>query len=116
MQLDEFGRLPVVYEGRVKPLDTVARNMLRYLSGKQTYVDKDGKTQPAIKWFLDVAAGDEDSRKDKVFRIENIEVLEMLGLKRRAGLSLCHSMSSSKQLGRVGTAEPSWPRRSSRPR
>ena len=29
MQLDEFGRLPVVYEGRVKPFDTLARNMLR---------------------------------------------------------------------------------------
>src|SRR5690606_2733869 len=32
MQLDEFGRLPVVYEGRVKPLDTVARNVLRTVS------------------------------------------------------------------------------------
>lgn len=86
MQLTEFGRLPVVYEGRVKPLDTVARNMLRYLSGKQTYVDQDDKTQPAIKWFLDVAARDDDSRKDKVFRIENIEVLETLELTRRSGL------------------------------
>jgi ABC-type transport system involved in cytochrome c biogenesis permease subunit len=86
MQLEEFGRLPVVYEGRAKPFDTVARNMLRYLSGKQTFVDADGKTQPAIKWFLDVIASNKEARTARVFRIEHVEVLETLGLKRREGL------------------------------
>ncbi len=54
MQLEEFGRLPVVYEGRVKPLDTVARNVLRTVSDRQTFRDESGKSQPAIKWLLDV--------------------------------------------------------------
>jgi ABC-type transport system involved in cytochrome c biogenesis permease subunit len=90
IQIDEFGRLPLVHEGRVKPFDTVARNALRYLSGKQTFVDETGKSikpsQSADKWLLDVIARPEDAVKHKVFRIENIEVLDMLGLKRREGL------------------------------
>ncbi len=85
MQLTEFGRLPLVYEGRVKPFDTVARNMLRYLSGKQSYVDAKDNTQPAIKWFLNVIARNDEARTDRVFRIESLEVLETLGLKRRQG-------------------------------
>jgi len=90
MKLDEFGRLPVVHEGRVKPLDTVARNMLRYLSGKQTFTDTSGKApkkqQPAIKWFLDEIASPDAARQHAVFRIENPEVLKAMGLERREGL------------------------------
>jgi ABC-type transport system involved in cytochrome c biogenesis permease subunit len=86
LQVDEFGRLPLVYEGRVKPFDTVARNALRYLSGKQSFVDEAHKKQPAIKWLLDVIARPEEAVKHKVFRIENIEVLDTLGLKPREGL------------------------------
>ncbi|MEX0677961.1 MAG: cytochrome c biogenesis protein CcsA [Pirellulales bacterium] len=86
MKLDEFGRLPVVYEGRVKPIDSLARNTLRYLSGKQFYKDESGQTQPAIKWFLDTVAQPEGvARKHKVLRIDNLEVLNMLGLQRREG-------------------------------
>ena len=89
MQIDEFGRLPMVYEGRVKPFDTVARNMLRYLSGKQWFEDETGKVAkkaPAIKWFLDLVARPDDALKHKVFRIENFDLLKTLGLKRREGL------------------------------
>ena len=33
MHLDEFGRLPVVHEGRLKPFDTLARNTLIHGGG-----------------------------------------------------------------------------------
>ena len=89
IQLDEFGRLPLVYEGRVKPYDTLARNMLRQISDYQTFTDESGdevvKRQPAIKWLADVASGSPDVFKHKVFRITNLEVLQTLGLKRREG-------------------------------
>ena len=29
MDLDAFGRLPIMFEGRIKPIDTLARNSLR---------------------------------------------------------------------------------------
>ncbi len=89
MQLDEFGRLPLVFEGRVKPFDTLARNTLRQISNKQTFEDTSGKEpvkrQPAIKWLLDVISSSPDAFKHEVFRITNLEVLQTLGLERREG-------------------------------
>ncbi|MCA9166833.1 MAG: cytochrome c biogenesis protein CcsA [Planctomycetales bacterium] len=35
--LVEFGKLPLVYQGRVKPYDTLARNTLRYLADAETF-------------------------------------------------------------------------------
>ena len=51
-QLDKFAALPVIGNGRVKPLDSEARISLMIISGKQTFKDLDGRTQPAIKWLL----------------------------------------------------------------
>jgi ABC-type transport system involved in cytochrome c biogenesis permease subunit len=86
LNLYEFGKIPVVEQGRVKPLDTVARNTLRIISDKQTFTDEDGHRQPAIRWLADVIADPETAEKHRVFRIENMEVLDTLGLQRRAGL------------------------------
>ncbi len=89
MQIGEFGRLPVVYQGRLKPLDTLARNSLMVISDRQTFRDENGTAQPAIRWLLDVMTdqlGNDAARRHKVFRIENDEVLNTLGLEPRSGL------------------------------
>jgi ABC-type transport system involved in cytochrome c biogenesis permease subunit len=100
MRLEEFAALPVLDNGRVKPFDTLARNSLMIISGKQTYVDEKDHRQPAIKWLLDTMtsgmvfkrANLEQGRhfpiageKHKVFRIDNFDVLTMLGLQPREG-------------------------------
>jgi ABC-type transport system involved in cytochrome c biogenesis permease subunit len=79
----QFGELPLVYEGREKPFDTLARNSLRIISDKQTYQDADGHTQPAVRWLLDVITDRRAAEEHKVFRIENLELLDTLGLERR---------------------------------
>mgnify|MGYP003850691097 CR=1 FL=1 len=38
-----FGRLPVLVNGRLKPLDTVARSSLLQLQGRQTVTTPDGR-------------------------------------------------------------------------
>lgn len=78
-----FGKLPVVYEGRVKPLDTLARNTLRAMSDYQTFRDAGGKRQPAIRWLLDVMVGAEEAETAPVLKIDNPEILDTLGLERR---------------------------------
>jgi cytochrome c-type biogenesis protein CcsB len=85
MDIYEAGKLPVIEKGRVKPLDTLARNSLRIISNRETFEDKLGDEQPAIRWLLDVISGSEDAEKHKVFRIENLEVLATLGLEKRHG-------------------------------
>ncbi|MDA1164099.1 MAG: cytochrome c biogenesis protein CcsA [Planctomycetota bacterium] len=81
--LQEFGKLPLVYEGRVKPFDTLARNSLRILSNRETYKDKNGDTQPAILWLLDVIANPSAAREHRVFRIDHPQILKQLELERR---------------------------------
>ncbi len=80
-----IGGLPVLDQGRSKPLDTVARNTLLAVSKKQTFVDQDGKRQPAIVWLLDHMSGSERATKHKIVRIEHQGVLDLLGLKEEGG-------------------------------
>lgn len=54
-KLNEFSKVPISYEGRVMPLDSLAANTLRILSGKST-LTIDGKTEPAIRFLTDVLA------------------------------------------------------------
>ncbi|HLW66215.1 MAG TPA: cytochrome c biogenesis protein CcsA [Gemmataceae bacterium] len=82
-------QIPVVDGGRVKPLDTVARTALRIVSGRESfYIGKE--EQPAIRWALDVMSFDPDDKDSpvwnyEVFRIENDQVLNLLGLKPKEG-------------------------------
>jgi ABC-type transport system involved in cytochrome c biogenesis permease subunit len=94
--LYEFGQIPIAFEGRVKPLDTLARNTLRIVSNTETFLDRTkdekGKREPAIKWFLDVVTNREVTKGDKkvvaaeehqVFKIDNFDVQSLLGLQPR---------------------------------
>lgn len=78
-----FGQLPVVSEGRAKPIDTLARTSLLAISGRQTYVDANGKSQPAVRWLLDVLARPDQAFTHRVFRIENFDVQNLVGVKPR---------------------------------
>ncbi|HTI52013.1 MAG TPA: cytochrome c biogenesis protein CcsA, partial [Planctomycetaceae bacterium] len=143
------GKVPILYQGRAKPLDTLARNTLQIISDKETFVgpmdevmlrEKWGSVeakvkgqwkalasedlsklanepepvaalakrieektkansseindflykatsarQPAIRWLLDVISQRAVADAHRVFRIDNLEVLDMLGLSRREG-------------------------------
>ena len=91
-----FGRLPVAKGGRVKPLDSLARNTLLVLSDKQKayrpHPDAEkaakGKTKsaPAVAWLLDSLSGAERADEYLAFRVESGEVRDLLGLPARKGL------------------------------
>lgn len=88
MQIYEFGELPLVYEGRVKPYDTVARNMLQVLSGRQEVgvINDQGDVTghlPAIRWLLDVVSNAPGFNDHRVFRVENVDLLDSLDLPKR---------------------------------
>lgn len=88
--LYRFGQLPVVADGRSKPVDTLARHVLLAISGKSTWKHSSWKedkepSQPAVKWFLDMMATPRVGAEHHVIRIENLEVQELLGLERREG-------------------------------
>ncbi len=87
--LAAFGRIPVVYQGRVKPLETAAQSALLEISGKTTVKlghEKDAKTISAIQWMLDVVSESDAADEYEVFRVENLELHETMGVIKREGM------------------------------
>jgi len=88
----DFGKLPVVMNGRVQPMDSVARNTLLLMRSKSTLaVEPEGemsdmakmfktKRVPAIDWLLGVMTHPDAAEKQKIFRVDHPEVKSLLKL------------------------------------
>ncbi len=85
--VDRFAALPIAHGGRIKPIDTLARNTLQFLSARQEVLPagEGGRKISAAQWLLDLIADRPEASNHRVFRIENLEVLESLGLEVRPG-------------------------------
>lgn len=81
LDMGSFQKLPVQEGGRIKPIDTIARNNLLMLRGKQTVPlpDSPNKKLSAIQWLMDVTMRPEVANTYKIFRIDNPEVLGLFG-------------------------------------
>jgi ABC-type transport system involved in cytochrome c biogenesis permease subunit len=87
--LEPMSRFPISYNGRIKPLDTLARVKLQLLSTRETF-RPDGKTvRPAILWLIETMTADAQREGKnanppafdyKVFRIDDMDVKNFLGL------------------------------------
>ena len=79
-----FSRLPVLAGGRIKPLDTVARNSLLILRGKQTVRLAGAKPMDppieASRWLADVLFNAPVADSYPVFVVANQDVLALCGL------------------------------------
>jgi len=76
----EFGKLPVLMDGRFQPLDSVGRNSLLQIRTKQTVLLDNSQTMSAAEWLLEMMMKPEQSNDRKIFRIDNAEVLDLLKL------------------------------------
>jgi hypothetical protein len=74
-----FGKIPVLVGGRVKPIDTVARNSLLIIHTKSTVRLANGKTLTALEWLADVLFKPAAADRYPVFVISNAEVLGLFG-------------------------------------
>ncbi|MDP6753735.1 MAG: cytochrome c biogenesis protein CcsA [Verrucomicrobiota bacterium] len=79
-----FGRLPVLLDGRIQPIDATARNAMQVIRHKSTgrYARDGGEVEtiPAIEWLLELAAKPDVARTRPVFRIDNEEIKDHLRL------------------------------------
>ncbi len=71
-----FKSIPVLHEGRIKPLDTYARTLLVQFSGKDNYEHTD-----AVLWLAKLLFTPENTVKDKVFLINNPDIATALNIK-----------------------------------
>src|SRR4051812_7617265 len=74
-----LGKLPVLVGGRIKPLDTVARNALLIAHGKQELRLEDGRRLSAIQWLADTLFNPPVADEYPVFLVQNSDVLGLLG-------------------------------------
>ena len=73
-----FSKLPILHEGRVKPIDTFARSELEIFYGGDHLPD-----QPASAWLLRVLFDPYAAYEKPIFRVSNPQVLDALELERR---------------------------------
>ena len=78
--LDGFSRLPVLANGRIKPLDTIARTSLLSMQGRQRVNDANGETIAPITWLLDVFYRPDIADDYRTFEIVHPGVLDICGL------------------------------------
>ena len=82
----DYGDIPIQENGRIKPLDTFARNHLLAMYSKRSLKtpalskNSDSGKLSAIDWFFDSALNPNGADKYKVFNIKNPEVVGSLGL------------------------------------
>ncbi len=90
-----FSRLPVLVNGRVKPLDTVARSSLLVICGA-TYNDSsqssliftpDKRQLNPDEWLLDVLFRPAQADTYQVIAVDNPDLLTLLNLRREEGLA-----------------------------
>ena len=62
-----FSELPVQVGGRIKPLDSVARNTLLILANRQKVITPEGNTLSPIEWFMDLTMRPEIADTYKTF-------------------------------------------------
>jgi ABC-type transport system involved in cytochrome c biogenesis permease subunit len=79
IDLAGFGKIPVLVGGRIKPLDTVARNSLLIIHGKETARLANGKQIGGMQWLSDVLFNASVADAYPVFVIQNAEVLGLFG-------------------------------------
>ena len=93
-----FGELPMWFKGRPMPIDSYARNALLRLSDYELYRDDEDEKHPAVDWLLKMMSDEVAARDVRVFKIENKDVIEALGLedRKRSTYSFQELLNSEK--------------------
>jgi ABC-type transport system involved in cytochrome c biogenesis permease subunit len=80
-----FGQLPALVNGRVKPLDTVARTSLLMMQGRQRVTNEKGDRVSHLEWLLDVLYRPHVADHYQVFEITHPELLALLDISAETG-------------------------------
>jgi ABC-type transport system involved in cytochrome c biogenesis permease subunit len=74
-----WGKLPVLLNGRVQPLDSVARNSLLGISGTSTVAVPNAAPMSATEWMLEAMTKPELADQRKIFRVQHPDLAGKLG-------------------------------------
>ncbi len=78
-QIQQFSQIPILHDGRIKPMDSVARHVMLVLRGKQT-VTYQKQTLTAAEWAYQVAYQPHRVDDYPIFRVDDPTVLGMMDI------------------------------------
>ncbi len=96
-----FSNLPVLANGRIKPLDTIARTTLLQIQNRQSVYLADGAKIDPTTWLLDTLARPERADAYPTFKIENPELFTLIG-QTEDSLRINHTSTAKRVLAVLG--------------
>ena len=104
-----FGSLPILEGGRVKPLDSLARNSLLLIHSRQGF-RHEGRTVGPDEWILDVLFRPQVADQQPIFVIDDPEVISLIGAKQTKNRNYFSFVDLSTHLDEIqkqaSTAQP----------
>jgi ABC-type transport system involved in cytochrome c biogenesis permease subunit len=80
MNLKAAAAIPMNYEGRVLPFDTLARVSLKVITGGREDLSKVEGKPPVMQFLFETFTRSDRAREYKMFKINNSEVIGLMGL------------------------------------
>jgi ABC-type transport system involved in cytochrome c biogenesis permease subunit len=112
-----FGGLPILEGGRVKPLDSLARNSLLVIHSRQGF-RHEGRTIGPDEWILDVMFRPQVADQQPIFVIDDLDVLGLIGAKQTKSRNYFSFADLSTHLEEIqkqaSTAQPIAPQKRTR--
>jgi ABC-type transport system involved in cytochrome c biogenesis permease subunit len=95
-----FGNLPILEGGRVKPLDSLARNSLLVIHSRQGFRFQ-GRTVGPDEWILDVLFRPQVADQQPIFVIDDPEVISLIGAEQKKNRNYFSFAELSTHLGEI---------------
>jgi ABC-type transport system involved in cytochrome c biogenesis permease subunit len=108
-----FGRLPVLVDGRVMPMDTLARVTLSEMNHHGVYTPASGPAEAPSRGLMEILMRPERSDTAKLFEVSNQEIIDLFGSHDAKGQFVLYSFNElkpffseiEKQAGIAGQAD-----------
>ncbi len=91
-----FGKLPVLVDGRVMPMDTLARLTLSEMNHHGAYTTASGNTEQPSRGLMEILMRPEHSDTAKLFEVSNQEIVDLFGSQDAKGQFVLYSFNELK--------------------
>jgi ABC-type transport system involved in cytochrome c biogenesis permease subunit len=91
-----FGKLPVLVDGRVMPMDTLARVTLSEMNHHGVYATVSGNTEQPSRGLMEILMRPEHSDTAKLFEVSNQEIVDLFGSQDAKGQFVLYSFNELK--------------------
>jgi len=103
LDFKQFGLLAIQEEGRRKPIDTFAREMLIRITGRSAYTDKAGRKWQPNDFVLSALLDTRDWKNEPMILISSGQLIEQLGLDKTQRRFSFAQLIGSAELQRVAS-------------